>query len=411
MQGPMTPEELSRYATAIVRAAVSLRRGDDLVIRGNPAHRELVVALAEAAYDAGARLVEPTIDDPGVTAARIERGRDEAIGYAAPWQLARAHAMTQERTAAIQILGEFEVDVLAALPPERVAEDTKRRAAKSPLVRARAQRRHRTAICAWPTPEWAARVYPEHAGPEAQRALALDLLRFCRLGPDDPPGHKGWTAHLAALRRRSAKLTRLALRELEVRGDGTELRFRLSPEGIWRGGGETTRWGHRVSPNVPTEENFTSPEATATEGTFRCTRPRHFGGREIHGLAGEFRRGRLVRLTAARDEDRDWLARYIASIPNADRVGEIALVDSTSRVGQTGRVYHNALLDENATAHIAFGRGFDHTRRNPTARGHQGVNQSRTHIDVMIGTDDLEAVGVTEKGRRVTLVRDGHWQI
>jgi aminopeptidase len=411
MQSPMTSEELERYATAVVRGAISLRRGDDLIVRANPGHRELVVAIAEAAYTAGARYVEPLIEDPRVTAARIVRGRTEAIGYTPPWQVARARAIKQERTAVIQIIGEFEADVLGALPPERVAEDTKRRLARSPLRRARAERRQRTAICAWPTPEWAARVYPELTEADARRALAADLLRFCRLGPGDPAGYKGWTTHLTALRRRSAKLTRLALRELELRGDGTELRFRLSPEGVWRGGGETTRWGHRVSPNIPTEENFTSPEAAATEGIFRCSRPRHFGGRVIEGLAGEFRRGRLVRLEASRDEDRDWLARFIGSIPNADRIGEVALVDSTSRVGQTGRVYHNTLLDENATAHIAFGRGFDHTRVNPTARGHRGVNQSRTHIDVMIGTDDLEAVAVTATGRRVTLLREGLWQI
>jgi hypothetical protein len=29
----------------------------------------------------------------------------------------------------------------------------------------------------------------------------------------------------------------------------------------------------------------------------------------------------------------------------------------------------------------------------------------------MIGTHDLEAVGVTQKGRRVPLVADGVWQI
>ena len=131
----------------------------------------------------------------------------------------------------------------------------------------------------------------------------------------------------------------------------------------------------------------------------------------IEGLAGEFRGGRLVRLRAKRDADRDWLARYLGSIENADRLGEVALVDSTSRIGRTGRVYYNALLDENAAAHIAFGAGFAKTRTVVLGRKRHGVNRSRTHIDVMIGTDELEAVGITEKGRRVTLVRDGLWQV
>jgi hypothetical protein len=29
----------------------------------------------------------------------------------------------------------------------------------------------------------------------------------------------------------------------------------------------------------------------------------------------------------------------------------------------------------------------------------------------MIGTDDLEAVGVTRSGRRVRLIADGRWQL
>ena len=110
----------------------------------------------------------------------------------------------------------------------------------------------------------------------------------------------------------------------------------------------------------------------------------------IEDLAGEFRNGRLVRLKAKRDADRDWLARYLAAIPNADRLGEIALVDSSSRIGQTGRIYYNGLLDENAAAHMAFGSGFAKTRTVPIGQKRYGVNRAKTHIDVMIGTDDAE---------------------
>src|SRR5258708_23251146 len=65
---------------------------------------------------------------------------------------------------------------------------------------------------------------------------------------------------------------------------------------MWRGGGEQDYWGRQIAMNVPTEECFISPDAAATEGTFRCSRPRSFGGRMIEGLSGEFRGGRLVRL-------------------------------------------------------------------------------------------------------------------
>jgi aminopeptidase len=69
------------------------------------------------------------------------------------------------------------------------------------------------------------------------------------------------------------------------------------------------------------------------------------------------------------------------------------------------------LLDENAAAHMAFGSGFAKTRTVPLTRKRYGVNQSKTHIDVMIGTADLEAVGITQKGRRVPLIASGVWQV
>ena len=50
----LEPAELARYADAIVKAGLSLRPGDTLVVRGEPAHRELMVAVAESAYRAGA---------------------------------------------------------------------------------------------------------------------------------------------------------------------------------------------------------------------------------------------------------------------------------------------------------------------------------------------------------------------
>jgi aminopeptidase len=410
MRGPMTPDELRRYAEMIVRGCIAFRRGDELLIRPSLAHRELAVAVAEAAYRAGARAVDVEYDDNRLYAARIREGSEQALGGRTSWQNERMRALGREEVAIVQVMGEYENDVLADLPPERVAEATKR-LTDGTLGRIRREARLRGTICAWPTEDWAARVFPGVPAAKAMRTLARDLLWFCRLDPDDPPGHKGWTDHLTTLRRRAVRLTRLDLKELHVRDRGTDLRLRIAPFSMWRGGGEQDAWGRRIAMNVPTEECFVSPDAAATEGVFHCSRPRSFGGRVIDDLRGEFRGGRLVRLEAKRSADRDWLAEYLAAIPNADRLGEIALVDSSSRIGQRGLIYYNGLLDENAAAHMAFGSGFAKTRTVPVGRNRHGVNRAKTHIDVMIGTDELEAVGVTQTGRRVTLVSDGAWQI
>jgi aminopeptidase len=309
-------------------------------------------------------------------------------------------------------MGEADPGVFDDLPPERVAEDSMRplRSVEWYLRGVRMERRRWAAI-AFPTAYWARLVYPELGEEAAVRRLADDLLSFCRLGPDDPPGVAGWEEHVDLLARRAVTLTELVLERVELRGPGTELDLGLAPRTRWLGGREHNAHGKLVAPNFPTEECFTSPLAGAAEGSFRCTRPLSFQGREIDGIAGELRGGRLVRLEAARGEDRDLLAAFLDTDAGARQLGEVALVDRGSRIGQARRTYFNTLLDENAAAHIAFGLGFGGSRVVEPGRRPAGVNRSNLHLDVMIGSDELEVTGIAAGGRRIPLIADGVWAI
>jgi aminopeptidase len=411
--GLLPPKELARYADAVVKVGISLGRGDQLLVTCQPAHRELAVAVVEAAYRAGARNVDVEYADPLVRAAYLRTAPDGSIGHVTPWRAARMRASVKPETATLFIAGESEPGALKDIPGNRLADDVKRSAKRfGDVRRASGAGKRRWSIAAWPTQSWAKAVYPAAGGSAAQRRLARDLLEFCRVGPNDPPGVTGLRDHLSGLRRRAQKLTRLKLQRIELRGPGTNLSVELDSETVWMGGGFTNFYGKRTAPNLPTEECFTSPIASATEGTFRCSEPLMFHGTLIEGIAGEFRGGRLVRLDAKRKADRDFLADFLFAIKDADRLGEVALVDSSSRIGKAGRIYYNTLLDENAAAHMAFGSGFVQSRVNHrTSKAHRGVNRSAAHVDVMIGTDDFEATGIAARGRRVPLLADGSWQI
>ena len=413
MKPLLPPKDLERYANAVVKVGLSIVRGDDLIVTCQPAHRELAVAVVEAAYRAKARSVEVEYVDPFIRAAYLRSAPDKAIGFVTPWRAARVRASAKPTTATLLIGGESEPGALDGIPGDRLAADMTRPLERFPDVRrASRQGKRRWGIVAWPVPAWAARVYPEASPDAAQRKLARDLLSFLRLGPSDPPGVQGLRDHLEAIARRARRITQLKLQKVEVRGPGTALIVALHPDTLWSGGGGKNFYGKRTAPNLPTEECFTSPEAASTEGTFRCSLPLMFQGRLIEGISGEFRGGRLVRLKAKRAADRDFLSRFLDSIKDADRLGEVALVDRSSRIGQAHRIYYNTLLDENAAAHMAFGSGFPHTRkdhRKTTAR--RGVNRSKAHLDVMIGTDDFDATGIGARGRRVPLIVDGEWQV
>ena len=77
----MDAEGLTRYADAIVRDALRLGDGDVLAVHGEPAHRELLVALAEAGYRAGCRYCDVLTTDlrvKRVTGARTRRSTRSA---------------------------------------------------------------------------------------------------------------------------------------------------------------------------------------------------------------------------------------------------------------------------------------------------------------------------------------------
>jgi aminopeptidase len=407
--GLLPPASLSRYADAIVKASLAVGAGDMLVVQGEPEHRELLAAVAASAYRAGAKYVDVITADPLVTRARLLYGSEDAIGVLTPWARRRFREAAGPNGATAYITGEGEAGYLNGVPPERIATDYQRFAKQIAFVRrAQLNMEARWSIAAWPADHWARQVYPNLDVDKAKRKLAKDLLNFCRLTDADGAGTSGWTKHLKTLTRSSAKLTKLNLTALELRGPGTALDIGLSPGTRWLGGPETMKDGRVIAPNMPTEEVFTSPEARATSGTFRCTFPLSFRGRLIEGLRGEFAGGRLVRLEADSKADRDFVAAYIDSDQGGRRLGEVALVDASSRIGQTKRIYYNTLLDENAAAHIAFGSGFGGTRSETPARG---VNRSTTHLDVMIGSPKLEVTGIGPRGKRIPLIRDGVWQI
>ena len=398
--------DLRRYADAIVGSCVDLRAGETLLIDCEHSHRELAVALAGSAYRAGAVVVDVNYSDRQVQRARIADGPDASLGQVAPWQQARLRASLDPTVAIIRIVGDEAPGILSGLDTTRVAADFQERSRSMRwFMKAVISGRVRWSIVAWPTPAWAKRVYPELRVSDAVRRLAQDLLWFCRLAPED--GDHGWARHAKGLNRRAAGLTRRRLARLEFRGPGTRLDVQLTPDTRWLGGGERTGTGRTIYPNFPTEEVFTSPDPRGTEGTFRCTKPLSFQGRVIEGISGAFRRGRLTEISARRPADRELLERTMATDAGAGRLGEVALVDRSSRIGQTGRVYWDTLLDENAASHMAFGDGFAHTRTD----GQPRVNRSAVHLDVMIGSEEVEVTGLGARGRRVPVLTGGEWRL
>ncbi|HEY6016541.1 MAG TPA: aminopeptidase, partial [Gaiellaceae bacterium] len=165
--------------------------------------------------------------------------------------------------------------------------------------------------------------------------------------------------------------------------------------------------GIRHMPNLPTEEGFTTPDPARVEGHVTATKPLALrDGTIIRGLRVRFEGGRAVEIEA--DENAATLRSLSSMDEGASRLGELALVDREGRIGPLGTVFYDTLLDENAASHIALGNGFTFAVGEEDAGR---INTSATHIDFMIGSDELEVTGVTAGGERVPVLRGGSWQL
>lgn len=405
---PFTPDELARYAEVAIDCCLDLRPGELLQLSYQHEHRPLAVALARAAYERGLR-VDPDVDDPLIQRAEIDLASDEALGSLPPWRRARLLARTSGDAARLIVAGEGDPDALAGCDQRRMALRERRRSEQlAELYDRMSENLDAYLIVAYPTAAWARQVFPELAPDEAHRTLADDLLSFCRIGSADGPGDDALRGHIAALEARAETANRLALRELRFRGPGTDLRLRLTDDALWTSVAETNAFGRTIFCNLPSEEIYTSPAASATEGTVRCTMPLEMDGLLYHDLRMEFQDGRMTRLDARTEEQRDTVLALLDVDEGGRRLGEVALVDASSRIGRRGRLYWNTLLDENQACHIALGLAFPACRgRGPRS---EDLNRSRTHLDVMIGAPDVEVTGTTAGGETIPVIVDGVWR-
>jgi aminopeptidase len=195
--------------------------------------------------------------------------------------------------------------------------------------------------------------------------------------------------------------------------NGTDFTVGLNEKGIFCGGGEYTLGSNiYFNPNIPSEEVFTSPVKGRAEGKVVSTKPLSYQGKLIENFWLEFKGGRVVKVFA--EKNQDLLEKMVSMDEGAACLGECALIAYDSPINNTGILFYNTLFDENASCHLALGRGFNECLEgyeNLTNEQCQerGINSSMIHVDFMIGSKDLSIVGVTKDGKRVAIFKDGNW--
>ena len=388
---------LAKYAELAVRVGANLQPGQILFISPQIEHAPLARAIARAGYRAGARYVDMNYRDEHVRKAMIAKGPDEALTLTPDWLKTRAEALAGN--AMIWTTGEPEPDLMSDLDGERVGRAQMRELAE--IGRRRMiERSTNWSGVAYPNAGWAEKIFGE---PDVERLW--EAVAFCtRLDEDDPVA--AWREHMQRLETRAATLNELKLDSLHYSGPGTDFTVGLLDEARWLSALFRTRDGVEYVPNLPTEEIFTTPDCRRAEGTIRSSRPLVLLGEVIEGLQLTVEDARIVDVQA--EKGADVVRAQIGTDENAARFGELALVDGTSRVGQTGLTFFETLYDENATCHIAYGFGIPEAFEGQPG---DGMNVANVHTDFMVGGPELEIDGITKDGKRVPILREDQWQL
>jgi aminopeptidase len=366
--------------------------------------KELVTRkITRAAYERGAKFVDVLYFDQWLKRERIAYAAEETLDYVPPWMRERLFNLSDEHAARISLSGPHAPRALEGLDPARAGRDL------LPFLPETGEvvNRMTTSWCIVPvpTPSWAELVYPDVPRQDAYEQLWEDVAHICRLDEEDPA--EAWIERSAALKANAERLTDKHYDALRLHGPGTDLTIGLFASAHWAAGDLETVDGRRHSPNLPTEEVFSTPDPGRVDGHVTATMPLELSGSIIENIRVEFEGGRAVKIDA--DTGADALRAVASRDDGAARLGEIALVDGEGRIGPLGRVFYDTLLDENAASHIALGGAYEHPVDDPVEKAQ--VNDSVVHVDFMIGSPELDVDGITRDGTVEPVLRDGAWQI
>jgi aminopeptidase len=408
MPSTSSQQRIDRYAQLVVRVGVNVQQGQPVYVRGDLSHAPIAEAIVEQAYRAGASRVVVSYDDPLVRRAALLHGPDEALTTSYDWEIEQVRSWSRDGAALIRLTGTADPHVFDDVDPARAVLMPKE------LVTLSRQAMLGGSvvwnIVAAPNAGWAEQVFGE---PDIERLWDAVSIAM-RLDSDDVVGE--WRAHSERLGRQGATLTALELDAVRYHGEGTDLTAGLPEGAVWVGGGLTTPAGVTYLPNLPTEEVFTSPDRRRADGVIRTTRPLVMPGVGVlvEDLVVTFEIGRAVDVQARTGADA--VRAQLDSDEGARSLGEVSLVEGSSRVRAAGVTFHDTLYDENVGCHVAWGQGFSFclpggADLSDDQMRSKGLNFSSVHTDVVIGGPGIDVDGIRKDGSVVPLIREDAWAL
>lgn len=409
----MKKSTIKKYAKLIVRVGANVQKGQSVVVSCSTDQADFCALVVDECYKAGAKYVTINWSNDRISKLTYRNESVRTLSNVLKWQEEKMKWMSEELPCRIHIVSE-DPDGMKGVNPAKVQKVSINRFKVTKQYTDAMESRHQWTIAAVPGAAWAKKVFPELRKSQAIEKLWRAILESVYVTDDNDP-IAVWEKVNADFKERCRKLNEDRFEYLTYKSsNGTNFKVWLMPQSMWCGGGETDLRGHFFNPNMPTIEVFTTPMKGKAEGKLVSTKPLSYGGQLIENFSITFKDGKAVSCEA--EKGQKVLEEMIATDEGACMIGEVALVPQDSPISNQNILYYETLFDENASCHIALGRGYnecvegfaDMTKDELKALG---VNDSMIHVDFMVGAPDMSIIGHTFDGRDIEVFRDGNFVI
>lgn len=403
--------QIDKYVELVIQKGINIQKGQILVISSPVEVYDFTRKLVKQAYELGASEVVVHWNDEVVGKYKYVYGAEDIFDTFPEWQKESMEYYRKKGAAFLSVYA-TDPDILKEVDKTRVARFQK---AKSLALKEYYENvmgnSNQWCVISVPTQAWAKRVFPELSTEVAISEMWKLILKIVRADKENPILE--WENHLNTLKARMDYLNKKRFAKLIYRNSlGTNLEIGL-PEGHkWISGGEKSKAGVEFVANIPTEEIFTMPHREKVNGVVVSSKPLIYGGSVIDKFILTFKDGEVINYSAEVGEE--ILGKLLSMDENSKYLGEVALVEYDSPISKSERVFYNTLFDENASCHLAFGGAYPVCLENSEGQSEEelkerGMNNSLTHEDFMIGTEDMEIVGIDSEGRETTIMKNGNF--
>ena len=403
--------QIDKYVELVIQKGINIQKGQILVISSPVEVYDFTRKLVKQAYELGASEVVVHWNDEVVGKYKYVYGAEDIFDTFPEWQKESMEYYRKKGAAFLSVYA-TDPDILKEVDKTRVARFQK---AKSLALKEYYENvmgnSNQWCVISVPTQAWAKRVFPELSIEVAISEMWKLILKIVRADKENPILE--WENHLNTLKARMDYLNKKRFTKLIYRNSlGTNLEIGL-PEGHkWISGGEKSKAGVEFVANIPTEEIFTMPHREKVNGVVVSSKPLIYGGSVIDKFTLTFKDGEVINYSAEVGEE--ILGKLLSMDENSKYLGEVALVEYDSPISKSERVFYNTLFDENASCHLAFGGAYPVCLENSEGQSEEelkerGMNNSLTHEDFMIGTEDMEIIGIDSEGRETTIMKNGNF--